>query len=144
MLALGDLPHAVALGTIALCDTFVRATRADGDAMSVREALALGRPVVASDAAVRPGGVLVYPCEDPAALAEAIERSFEAPQPAPPADGLRWGRRVCAAAVERGVLIRPLGDVVVLMPPLTITSQEIHRIVDTLAASIDEVTGSAP
>ncbi len=59
---------------------------------------------------------------------------------APPADGLRWGRRVCAAAVERGVLLRPLGDVVVLMPPLTVTSEEIHRIVHTLAEAIDEVT----
>ncbi|HET9542588.1 MAG TPA: adenosylmethionine--8-amino-7-oxononanoate transaminase, partial [Acidimicrobiales bacterium] len=37
---------------------------------------------------------------------------------APSAEGLRWGRRVCAGAVERGVLLRPLGDVVVLMPPL--------------------------
>ena len=44
---------------------------------------------------------------------------------APPADGLRWGRRVCAEAVRRGVLLRPLGDVVVLMPPLTITSAEL-------------------
>jgi adenosylmethionine-8-amino-7-oxononanoate aminotransferase len=61
---------------------------------------------------------------------------------APPRDGMRWGRRVCAASVERGVLIRPLGDVVVLMPPLTITSPELHRIVDTLAAAIDEVTGT--
>lgn len=60
----------------------------------------------------------------------------------PPGDGLRWGRRVCAASVERGVLIRPLGDVVVLMPPLTITSAELHRIVDTLAAAIDEVAGT--
>jgi adenosylmethionine-8-amino-7-oxononanoate aminotransferase len=59
---------------------------------------------------------------------------------APPADGLRWGRRVCAAAVDRGVVLRPLGDVVVLMPPLTITSEEIHRIVHTLAEAIDEVT----
>jgi adenosylmethionine-8-amino-7-oxononanoate aminotransferase len=59
---------------------------------------------------------------------------------APPAEGLRWGRRVCAAAVERGVLIRPLGDVVVLMPPLTVTSEEIHRIVHTVAEAIDEVT----
>lgn len=58
---------------------------------------------------------------------------------APPTDGLRWGRRVCAAAVARGVLLRPLGDVVVIMPPLTITSAEIHRIVDTLHAAIDEV-----
>ena len=59
---------------------------------------------------------------------------------APPGDGLRWGRRVCAAAVERGVLVRPLGDVVVLMPPLTITSEEVHRIVHVLADAIYEVT----
>ncbi len=59
---------------------------------------------------------------------------------APPRDGLRWGRRVSAAAVERGVLLRPLGDVVVLMPPLTITSEEIHRIVRVLAESLDEAT----
>jgi adenosylmethionine-8-amino-7-oxononanoate aminotransferase len=57
---------------------------------------------------------------------------------APPASGLRWGRRVSAASVDRGVLIRPLGDVVVLMPPLTITSEEVHRIVHTLDAAIDE------
>ena len=57
---------------------------------------------------------------------------------APPAPGLRWGRRVCAAAVERGVLLRPLGDVVVLMPILTSTSEEIDRIVATLAAAIEE------
>jgi adenosylmethionine-8-amino-7-oxononanoate aminotransferase len=55
----------------------------------------------------------------------------------PRADGLRWGRRVCAAAVDRGVLLRPLGDVVVLMPPLTITSAELHRIVHVLAEAID-------
>jgi adenosylmethionine-8-amino-7-oxononanoate aminotransferase len=61
---------------------------------------------------------------------------------APPSDGLRWGRRVCAAAVARGVLLRPLGDVVVLMPPLTITSEELHRIVHALDAALDEVTGS--
>ena len=61
---------------------------------------------------------------------------------APPSDGLRWGRRVCAAAVERGVLIRPLGDVVVLMPSLTITSEEIHRIVHVLAEAIREGTAA--
>lgn len=58
---------------------------------------------------------------------------------APPAPGLRWGRRVCAAAVRRGVLLRPLGDVVVLMPPLTVTDAEVEQIVDVLAASLDEV-----
>jgi adenosylmethionine-8-amino-7-oxononanoate aminotransferase len=60
---------------------------------------------------------------------------------APPTDGLRWGRRVCAAAVQRGVLLRPLGDVVVLMPLLTTTDDEVDRIVDTLAESIAEVCG---
>ena len=63
-------------------------------------------------------------------------------QLAPPTDGLRWGRRVCAAAVNRGVLLRPLGDVVVLMPPLTTTAAEIERIVAALADAIDEVTAT--
>jgi len=57
----------------------------------------------------------------------------------PPAGAVRWGRRVCAGAVARGVLLRPLGDVVVLMPPLTTTADEIDRVVDVLVASIDEV-----
>jgi adenosylmethionine-8-amino-7-oxononanoate aminotransferase len=58
---------------------------------------------------------------------------------APPHDGLRWGRRVGAAAVRRGVLLRPIGDVVVLMPMLTTTADEIGRIVDVLSAAVDEV-----
>ena len=61
---------------------------------------------------------------------------------APPAPGRRWGRLVCAAAVRRGVLLRPLGDVVVMMPPLSITASEIDRIVEALGGSIVEVTGS--
>lgn len=60
---------------------------------------------------------------------------------APPEPGLRWGRRVCAATVERGVLLRPLGDTVVLMPILTSTAPEIDRIVATLADAISEVCG---
>jgi adenosylmethionine-8-amino-7-oxononanoate aminotransferase len=59
---------------------------------------------------------------------------------AAPGPGLRWGRRVCAAAVRRGVLLRPLGDVLVLMPMLTSTAGEIERIVDVLAAAIREIT----
>jgi len=61
---------------------------------------------------------------------------------APPVEGLLWGRRVTKACVEHGLLIRPLGDVIVLMPPLTITAGEIERIVATVAAAIGEVTGS--
>jgi hypothetical protein len=46
------------------------------------------------------------------------------------------------------VLLRPLGDVVVVMPPLTITADEIDRIVatltDALAAVAAEDTGRPP
>ena len=58
---------------------------------------------------------------------------------ASPEPSARWGRRVCAAAVRRGVLLRPLGDVVVVMPPLTVTAAEVERIVDVLAESLAEV-----
>jgi adenosylmethionine---8-amino-7-oxononanoate aminotransferase len=61
---------------------------------------------------------------------------------APPTNNLRWGRRVCAGAVRRGVLLRPLGDVVVLMPMLTSSAAEIDRIVSVLAESITEVAGA--
>ncbi len=57
----------------------------------------------------------------------------------PPPGASRWGRRVCAGAVRRGVLLRPLGDVVVLMPPLTSTADELDRVVDVLVAAIAEV-----
>jgi adenosylmethionine-8-amino-7-oxononanoate aminotransferase len=61
---------------------------------------------------------------------------------APPSEGLRWGRRVCAAAVDDGVLLRPIGDTVILMPPLTITSRELHRVVHTLSDAIDRETST--
>ena len=57
----------------------------------------------------------------------------------PPRDGLRWGRKVSAACVDRGILVRPLGDVVVLMPPLTTTAPEIDRLVSVVAEAIAEV-----
>ncbi len=62
----------------------------------------------------------------------------------PPAEGLRWGRLVSAACVRRGVLIRPLGDVIVLMPMLTTTADEVVRIVETLVEAIAEVAAGQP
>ncbi len=56
---------------------------------------------------------------------------------APPQPGLRWGRKVAAAALDHGVFLRPIGDTVILMPPCTITSQQVHDVVHALAASID-------
>ena len=52
----------------------------------------------------------------------------------------RIGHRVCMAARRRGVIIRPLGDVVVLMPPLAITETELRRLVAVTAEAIVEVT----
>jgi adenosylmethionine-8-amino-7-oxononanoate aminotransferase len=40
------------------------------------------------------------------------------------------------------VLLRPLGDVVIVMPPLTVTADEVRRIVDVLAAAITSVTAT--
>ena len=58
---------------------------------------------------------------------------------APPPEATRWGRRVSAGCMQRGVLIRPLGDVVVVMPILTSTAEEIERIVAVIAESIAAV-----
>ena len=46
---------------------------------------------------------------------------------------------MCAAAVRAGVLLRPLGDVVVVMPPLSITGDEVDTIAATLVSAIEEV-----
>jgi adenosylmethionine-8-amino-7-oxononanoate aminotransferase len=56
----------------------------------------------------------------------------------PPTEGLRWGRRVSAACVDRGVLIRPLGNVIVIVAMLTTTAGEVDRIVDAVAEAITE------
>lgn len=52
----------------------------------------------------------------------------------------RMGHRVILEARKRGVMIRPLGDVIVLMPPLTITDKELKFLVDVVADSIRAVT----
>ena len=57
------------------------------------------------------------------------------------AAGEQVGNRVCQSAMDRGVWIRPLGDVVVLMPPLSITAQETTLLVDTVCQAIIDVLG---
>ncbi|MBS2028941.1 MAG: adenosylmethionine--8-amino-7-oxononanoate transaminase [Deltaproteobacteria bacterium] len=52
----------------------------------------------------------------------------------------RMGHRVICEARERGVVIRPLGNVVVLMPPLSISSDELALLLDVTRASIERVT----
>jgi adenosylmethionine-8-amino-7-oxononanoate aminotransferase len=53
--------------------------------------------------------------------------------------GERTGFEVCRAARRRGVLIRPLGDVVVLMPPLGITDDELAELIGVVDESVREV-----
>jgi adenosylmethionine---8-amino-7-oxononanoate aminotransferase len=56
----------------------------------------------------------------------------------------RAGHQVTLAARRRGAIIRPLGDVVVLMPPLAIAEPDLRRLVEITAEAIDEVTSGAP
>ena len=52
---------------------------------------------------------------------------------------LRVGHRVIRSARKKGVIIRPLGDVIVLMPPLSITEDELEMLCDVVYQSIEEV-----
>jgi adenosylmethionine-8-amino-7-oxononanoate aminotransferase len=54
----------------------------------------------------------------------------------------RVGQRVCLRARELGLLIRPLGDVVVLMPPLVSQRDDLDAMVGILELAIMDVTGA--
>jgi adenosylmethionine-8-amino-7-oxononanoate aminotransferase len=56
---------------------------------------------------------------------------------------LRMGHRVTLEARARGAIIRPLGDVVVLMPPLSISEADLRRLVEITAEAIDAATAAA-
>jgi adenosylmethionine-8-amino-7-oxononanoate aminotransferase len=56
---------------------------------------------------------------------------------------LRMGHRVTLEARRRGAIIRPLGDVVVLMPPLATSAADLRRQVAITAAAIDAATALA-
>src|SRR3712207_6302852 len=55
----------------------------------------------------------------------------------------RMGHQVTLEARRRGAIVRPLGDVVVLMPPLAIDPAELRQLVDIVGASIESAAGSA-
>jgi glycosyltransferase involved in cell wall biosynthesis len=88
----GELPRPQALALISSCDVFVRPTLADGDSVSVREALALGCAVVATQVGNRPAEVKLVAPGDACALARGLleaagEISFRTAS-APAADSL--------------------------------------------------------
>ena len=54
---------------------------------------------------------------------------------------LSLGAKVCVAARRHGLLTRPIGNTIVLMPPLCATLEELDRMAAALRAALAEVTG---
>jgi adenosylmethionine-8-amino-7-oxononanoate aminotransferase len=52
----------------------------------------------------------------------------------------KMGWRICRYVREKGILIRPLGNVVVIMPPLSISADDLRYMLDTIKEAIEEVT----
>jgi adenosylmethionine-8-amino-7-oxononanoate aminotransferase len=71
-------------------------------------------------------------------LIAAIElvRDRETKEGFPPGENV--GQRVILEARKRGAFLRPLGDIIVVMPPLSITTEELTRLLDIIYESIRE------
>ena len=89
-------------------------------------------------------GELLEPLAAHPAVAEVRRRGFmvgielvEHPLP------MRIGHRVTLEARKRGAIIRPLGDVVVLMPPLSIAAGELRRLLDITFEAIEASTAES-
>ena len=80
VLLCGDVAHAATLRAIEQCDVFLRTTLYDGDAVSVREALHFGVPVIATDNGMRPAGCDLITPSDKKLLLAAIEQRLRQPR----------------------------------------------------------------
>ncbi|MEK6563515.1 MAG: adenosylmethionine--8-amino-7-oxononanoate transaminase [Candidatus Omnitrophota bacterium] len=56
----------------------------------------------------------------------------------------RIGIKVCQKAREYGVILRPLGNVIVLMPPLSISKEELKQLVDAAYKAVKAVYDAYP
>ena len=54
----------------------------------------------------------------------------------------RVGIQVCLEARKRGLLIRPLGHIIVIMPPLIIENNDLDKLLDIIYKSIQQVCGT--
>jgi glycosyltransferase involved in cell wall biosynthesis len=72
----GDLDHELCLALMARSSVFVRPTFQDGDSISVREAIALSLPVVASNVGTRPSGVTLFDAGDVNGLVDAVIKTL--------------------------------------------------------------------
>src|ERR1019366_6561362 len=89
VLLYGDMRHSVTLRATLECDLLLRTTLYDGDSVSVREALYIGTPVIATDNGMRPEGVHLIPPSDAGRLRDAVCEllSGERPRRAPSGGG---------------------------------------------------------
>lgn len=51
----------------------------------------------------------------------------------------RKGHLVCQAALEKNVWLRPLGNVIVMMPPLSVTAEHLRQIIDAVEYGLEQV-----
>lgn len=72
ILLAGNVPRPKTLAVMARANLMLRTTHYDGDALSIREALELGTPVLATDNGMRPSGISLLSRLEPSALAQAI------------------------------------------------------------------------
>jgi lysine---8-amino-7-oxononanoate aminotransferase len=71
-----------------------------------------------------------------------LVKDWRTRKPFPLAD--RAGIRVCEAMARRGVLTRPIGNVIVIMPPYCTTRAQVERMISARHDSILEVLGPFP
>ena len=55
----------------------------------------------------------------------------------------KMGVKVCARVRHYGVILRPLGNTIVLMPPLAISKQDLRKIIVATTRAIKDVTEHA-
>lgn len=51
---------------------------------------------------------------------------------------LRMGSQICQRIRKHGVILRPLGDVIILMPPLAMELDDLHRIVEAVRIEVEK------
>jgi adenosylmethionine-8-amino-7-oxononanoate aminotransferase len=125
------LACAVARASLALFDEEDTLQRGRALAEHLAQRLATEVATLQGVAEVRQRGVMCG-----IEVAPAIDEPFPA--------GWRTGRAVALAARRRGVIVRPLGDVVVLNPALVMSPAEADELIAAVAESIVEVVASLP
>lgn len=83
VLLAGDVDHDACLSAMARSTVFVRPTTQDGDSISVREALSLGVPVVASRVGTRPESAVLFQPGNLNELVARIEETLANPRKQP-------------------------------------------------------------